>query len=207
MWLEVAVCSLGIAVSMGLQMLDAGHPFARLLPLSVSYAALCVRFLPTRRFQQTGVLFFIGVQAGTLGAWTSLYFVTSALAMAAREVTTGHTLHGHSKITACAALGSLVLYFLFRALGVDRDLQFAPILCALIFSLWIWAIWERRGHSTFKMFVLGAMLVHTVEMGIYLIPHPPESPVTIHMVPLVFFFTPLLYLAIRTARKSPFSSF
>lgn len=202
MWLEICLCSLGISFSMSLHLFSEGSEFIRLLPLTLAYATLCFLFFPTRIFKQMGVLFFIGVQLGTLSAWASALAVLAACLRFGKEVFDTPFIHGKSKITACLAMGFLFTYFFFKVLGVDRDLLFVPLFFAWIFSLWIWAVWESRKHTAFKIFVLGAMIVHLFEMWAYLIPHPPRSRAEIHTLPFLFFFTPLLYLGIRTARKS-----
>lgn len=195
MWLETCLCSLGISLSLFLQMVCPGcMEFVKILPLTTAYAFLFYLFLPTQAFKSGAFLVCAGIQGGTLHASIGMLLGGAGCAVIGREIWQTPFIHGRAKITPCIALAFFFLYLFFKVLGVDRDLLYVPILFSFLFSLWMWILWESRGHTTFKLFVLGAIVAHTFEMGGYLVPHPPLSPVYIHLLPCLFFLSPLVYL-------------
>jgi hypothetical protein len=197
MWLEGVLCIPGVSLSMLLHMYCIQcNEFIRLAPLSLAYAMISFLFLP-EHFKYYGILFFIGIQTTIVQVIVGLLVITGACIGSIYVVWKTHIIHGGTRIIAIVAFVCLWGYFVLKALGADRDLLFIPILLVFCCTLWIWAVWERQSHGMFKMFVLGAMISHFIEMALFLVPHPPLKPGWIHLVPLLFSLLSPLFIFLR----------
>jgi hypothetical protein len=193
MWLGVALCALGEITTVLLHRLTTNTTVA-MLPQTLAHTAMAYQYLEGR-LRLGIVLFCMGVWLGS-HVWLQMPLVAAACFVTQREIT-GKRLRGQSRYVATAGLQLVMLYFIAKAFGVDRDLRFAPLFFALFPGLWLWFVWTRSGVTTFKVYILASALGHLVGMALFLVPHPPARWEIVYLAPVVVASSTLVYLGVR----------